>query len=135
MGSWWRGTALVAERGLLENLRSRSFKVLTGLLLLVSIAAVTLPQILGGGSTTYTIATIGEAAPKMVEALNAAAKSAHFTVKNVSRTDAAPSAELFVTVRSPLALPAGRFIPRPARLGPSLSWSPRPWSHSRPRAL
>ena len=32
MRTWWRGTTLVAERGLVENIRSRSFKVLTGLL-------------------------------------------------------------------------------------------------------
>jgi ABC-2 type transport system permease protein len=89
MRAWWRGTALVAERGLVENLRSRSFKVVTGLLLLLSIAAVTIPQILGGGSTTYTIATIGKAPTEVVAALNAAGKSADFTVKYVSRADEA----------------------------------------------
>lgn len=47
-GVWWRGAALVAERGLIENVKSRSFKVLTGLLLLLSLAAVTIPQILSG---------------------------------------------------------------------------------------
>jgi hypothetical protein len=46
MGTWWQGTALVAERGLVENIRSRSFKVVTGLLLLLSVAAVLIPQIL-----------------------------------------------------------------------------------------
>jgi ABC-2 type transport system permease protein len=89
MRAWWRGTALVAERGLVENLRSRSFKVVTGLLLLLSIGAVTIPQILGGGSTTYTIATIGKAPTEVVAALNAAGKSADFTVKYVSRADEA----------------------------------------------
>jgi hypothetical protein len=47
MGLWLKGTRLVFERGLVENLRSKSFKVVTGLLLLLSIAAVTLPQLLG----------------------------------------------------------------------------------------
>jgi hypothetical protein len=37
MRAWWQGTRLVAERGLVENLRSRSFKVVTALLLLISI--------------------------------------------------------------------------------------------------
>ena len=32
MGTWWQGTALVAERGLVETVRSRSFKIVTGLL-------------------------------------------------------------------------------------------------------
>ena len=85
MGTWWRGTALVAERGLVENLRSRSFKVVTGLILLLSIAAVTVPQILGGASTTYTMATTGKAPAAVVAALNAAGKSADFTVKYISR--------------------------------------------------
>jgi ABC-2 type transport system permease protein len=90
MRTWWRGTTLVAERGLVENVRSRSFKVLTGLLLLLSIAAVTiLPQILSGGSTAYTIATIGKAPAAVVATLDAAGKSAGFTVAYVSRADEA----------------------------------------------
>ena len=88
MGTWWRGTALVAERGLVENLRSRSFKVVTGLILLLSIAAVTVPQILGGASTTYTMATTGKAPAAVVAALNAAGKSADFTVKYITRGNA-----------------------------------------------
>ena len=87
MGPWWRGTSLVAERGLVESMRSRSFKIVTGLLLLLSIAAVTLPQILGGQATTYTIATIGQAPAAVVSGLNTAGHSADFTVKYLSRAD------------------------------------------------
>jgi ABC-2 type transport system permease protein len=89
MRAWWRGTSLVAGRGLVENVRSRSFKVVTGLLLLLSIAAVTIPQILSGGGTTYTLATIGKPPGQVVAALTAAGKSADFTVKYVSRMDEA----------------------------------------------
>jgi ABC-2 type transport system permease protein len=85
MRTWWQGTALVAERGLLENIRSRTFKIVTGLLLLMSIAAVVVPQILGGEKTTYTLATTGKAPAGMVAVLGAAGKSADFTVKYVSR--------------------------------------------------
>jgi len=85
MGTWWRGTALVAERGLVENVRSRSFKVVTALLLLMSAAAVTVPQILGAQATTYTIATTGAAPAEVVKALDAAGKSADFTVRYISR--------------------------------------------------
>jgi ABC-2 type transport system permease protein len=53
MGTWLKGTRLVFERGLVENLRSKSFKVVTGLLLLLSIAAVTLPQLFRDDTTTY----------------------------------------------------------------------------------
>lgn len=85
MRSWWQGTRLVAERGLVENVRSRAFKVVTGLLLLLSIAAVVLPQILGDEATTYTLATAGKAPTELVSVLNAAGKSAKFAVKYVSR--------------------------------------------------
>jgi ABC-2 type transport system permease protein len=87
MGTWWRGTAMVAGRGLAEDLRSRTFKVVTGLLLLMSIAAVVVPQIFGGDSTTYTLATTGKAPAGMVAVLDAAGKSADFTVKYVTRAD------------------------------------------------
>ena len=87
MRTWLRGTALVAERGLTENLRSRSFKVVTGLLLLMSIAAVTVPQILGSKGTSYTIATIDKAPAAVMTGLNAAGKAADFAVKYVSRPD------------------------------------------------
>jgi ABC-2 type transport system permease protein len=89
MRTWWRGTTLVAQRGLVENVRSRSFKALTGLLLLLSIAAVTIPQILGAHGTTYTLATIGKAPAAVVATLDAAGKPAGFTVMYVSRLDEA----------------------------------------------
>ena len=57
MGAWWRGTALVAERGMVENVRSRTFKVVTAMLLVLSAAAVILPQLLRSDETTYTLAT------------------------------------------------------------------------------
>ena len=87
MGTWWQCTRLVAERALFENLRSRSFKVVTGLLLLLSVAAVTIPQILGNERTTYTLATAGTAPTEIVAALDVAGRSAKFTVKYVSRND------------------------------------------------
>ena len=89
MSTWWQGTALVAERGLVENVRSRAFKVVTGLLLLMSVAAVTVPQLLGDDRTTYTLATTGKAPMGIVAALDAAGRSADFTVKYVSRVDGA----------------------------------------------
>ncbi len=88
MGTWWRGTSLVAERAFVENVRSRSFKVVTGLMLLLSIAAVTVPQLIGDDGTAYTIATRGTAPAGVVAGLNAAGRSADFTVKYVTRPTA-----------------------------------------------
>ena len=80
MRAWLAGTRLVAERGLIENLRSRSFKIVTVLLLLLSATAVILPQILGDDAPTYTLATAGPAPVDMTKALDAAGKAGGFTV-------------------------------------------------------
>ena len=79
MRSWLIGTRLVAERGPVENIRSRSFKIVTVILLLLSVAAVTLPQIIGKDSTTYTLATEGAAPADVVAALDAAGTAGGFT--------------------------------------------------------
>jgi ABC-2 type transport system permease protein len=88
MRAWWQGTRLVAERGLVENLHSRTLRIVTGLLLLLSIAAVTVPQVLAHRVTTYTLATIGPAPEALVSALDAAGKAAEFKVGFVERGDA-----------------------------------------------
>ncbi len=88
MGSWGQGARLVAERGLVENLRSRTLRIVTGLLLLLSVAAVTVPQILAHRVTTYTLATVGPASGSLVSALDSASTSAGFRVRFVERDDA-----------------------------------------------
>ncbi len=85
MRAWLVGTRLVAERGLVENIRSRSFKVVTALLLLLSAAAVTLPQIIGDDGTTYTLVTEGPAPSDVTAALDAAGGAGGFSVAYLSR--------------------------------------------------
>jgi ABC-2 type transport system permease protein len=85
MRTWVAGTRLVAERGLIENLRSRTFKIVTAILLLISAAAVTLPQIIGTSDTTYTLATVGPAQEEVVAALTAAAPGGGFNIEYVER--------------------------------------------------
>ena len=87
MGTWWRGTALVAERGIVENVRSRTFKVVTGLLLVLSAAAVILPQLLRSDETTYVLATTQPAAAGLAQALEAAGTVGGFTVSYDVRAD------------------------------------------------
>ena len=53
--TWWDGMWLVARRSLVENLHSRTFKVVTGLLLLLSIGGVVVPQLISQDETTYTL--------------------------------------------------------------------------------
>lgn len=73
MRAWWQGTRLVAERGIAESLRSRTLRIVTGLMLLLAVGAVTVPQMVGQRTTTYTLATVGQAPPAMVTALASAA--------------------------------------------------------------
>jgi ABC-2 type transport system permease protein len=86
MRGWWAGTRLVAGRALAENVRSKTFKVVTALLLALSIAGVAVPQLVGGDETTYTLATVGEPPAELVAALDAAAASGDFAVHTVVRS-------------------------------------------------
>ena len=81
MRRWASGTWLVLRRNLLENLRSRTFQVITGLVLLVSVAVVVLPQVIGDDRTTYTLAVVEEPAPGLRAFLDAAADGGEFSVE------------------------------------------------------
>lgn len=87
--SWWRGTRLVAVRGLTEQLRSRTFKVVTGLLLVMSVAGITIPQLLGEDETVYALATVGAANSDLVQALGSAQAGQEFTLEFEEREDRA----------------------------------------------
>lgn len=86
--SWWRGTGLVAQRSLVETLRSRTFRIVTALLLLASVAAVVVPKLILDQRTTYTLATVGEVPAELRAALQAAATGGAFTVEYTARPDA-----------------------------------------------
>lgn len=81
MTRWWSGTGLVMRRNLLENLRSRTYKVITGVLLLVSIGVVVLPQVFGDEETTYTLATVGTVSADVKSLLEIAAEGSDFSLE------------------------------------------------------
>lgn len=85
--TWWHGTALVLGRGLREQLRSRTFKIVTALMLLLSIGAVVVPRLVTGGPTTYTLATVGPAPAQLTASLDVAAKALDARTAYVERTD------------------------------------------------
>lgn len=89
MRTWWQGAWLVALRSLTEQLRSRTFKVVTGLLLLLSVGAIVAPQMIGDGETTYTLATVGEVPEGLAAVLEGAQSAGDFEVEFVSREDRA----------------------------------------------
>ncbi|MGZ5417398.1 MAG: ABC transporter permease [Nocardioides sp.] len=79
--TWWTGTWLVARRILVENMRSRVYRFVTGLMLLISVAAVVVPQLINDEDTTYTLATVAEVPADVRSLLDAAAETGDFTVK------------------------------------------------------
>jgi ABC-2 type transport system permease protein len=85
--TWWRGTGLVAQRSLLETFRSRTYRIITALLLLASAAAVMVPRLVLDQPTTYTLATVGEAPAPLRAALDSAARRGDFTVEYSTRGD------------------------------------------------
>ncbi len=85
--TWWHGMALVLGRGLREQLRSRTFKIVTALMLLLSLGAVIVPKLVTAGPTTYTLATVGPAPAALTTSLDAAAKATGVRTTYVVRTD------------------------------------------------
>ncbi len=86
--TWWGGTRLVAGRALAEGFASTSWKVVTGLMLLVGIAAVVIPRLFASGGTTYTLATVGQAPPALVAQLDALSRAGDFTITYDAAADA-----------------------------------------------
>lgn len=84
--SWWHGMGLVYGRGLREQLRSRTFKLVTGLLLLLSIGAVVVPRLISTGPTTYTLATVGPAPAALTTSVTATAQAGGYRTAYVQRT-------------------------------------------------
>lgn len=87
--SWWRGTLIVAERTIRENLRSRSFKVLTLFVVALAIGGITVPQLVGDDDPTYELATVAAAPAALRAALDAAGDEAGFEVEYVEVADEA----------------------------------------------
>ncbi len=85
--AWWEGTRLVAGRSLGEGARSRTVRLTTLILLVVGLAVVFLPRLIGGGEPTYTLATVGPAPVSIRTQLDAAGAAAKFRVEYVSAAD------------------------------------------------
>ena len=87
--TWWRGTALVAERSLLETFRSRAYRIITAVLLLASAAAVVVPRLVLDHPAHYTLATVGAVPAPLRAALGSAAGRGGYSVDYTSRATAA----------------------------------------------
>ena len=79
-GTWWSGTLLVAGRSLVEGVSSRSWRVVTALMLLLGLAVVVVPRLVGEQDVTYRLATVGETDAGLAAPLQAAAGAGGFEV-------------------------------------------------------
>lgn len=85
----WRAAALVAEREVRERLRTRSFRIITGILVVAALAAVILPAVIDDdGPDTATVAVAGAPA-ELAPALQAAGRAQGLDVEVRDTTDAA----------------------------------------------
>jgi ABC-2 type transport system permease protein len=71
----WRATALVAQREMRETLRRKSFWIVAGLLLASSLAAMVLPEIIGGDDTPRYDVVVVDGTPVLAAALGQAVAS------------------------------------------------------------
>lgn len=86
--SWWEGTRLVAGRSLSDGARSKTVRITTLILLLIGMAVVFLPRVLGGDQPTYTLATVGPVSPAVETQLDVAGQAAAFGVEYLAAADA-----------------------------------------------
>jgi ABC-2 type transport system permease protein len=85
--AWWEGTRLVAGRSLGEAARSQAVRVTTLILLLVGLAVVFVPRLIGGTESTYTVATVGQTPVSIRSQLDAAGTVAGFQVAYLAAPD------------------------------------------------
>lgn len=76
----WRGTGLVARRAIRDGMASKTWRIVTALMLLIGIGAALLPRLLAGGPASYVLATTPDTPEQVVEQVQAAATAGEFTV-------------------------------------------------------
>lgn len=121
----WSGVRLVAGRTITEGLASRSWRIVTALMLLLGLAVVVVPRLVGDDATSYTLASVGDAPDALLSQLQATATAGEFelTVATVPDADAAraavrdgdadaaltdegPAGRLYVAAQQPGTFPA-----------------------------
>jgi len=87
-GGFWKGTRLVVGRAMAEAWGSRSWRVVTLIMLAIGLAVVIVPRVIGDRETTYTLALVGQPAPPLMAQLQAAAASGDFRIEVTDAADA-----------------------------------------------
>jgi ABC-2 type transport system permease protein len=80
---------LVSRREIIERLRAKSFLISTGIYLLVALASVIVPRLVGDGETTYRIGVAGSGAPEIERAIGQLAPTLDAEVRVLRFPDSA----------------------------------------------
>lgn len=100
------GARLVAAREIREAFRRKSFWAVIGVLLLGSTAAMVVPAVVGGGTTTYTVAVAGRT-PEFDAQLTAAVQAIDAKLKLLDAPDAAATHALVNSKKADLGVVVG----------------------------
>ena len=105
---WWTGTSMVTGRALREGLNSRTWKVVTGVMLLAGLAVIVVPRVIGQDATTFTLATVGAPTEGLRARLQAAGEAGDFTVEILATQDASAAEQAVRDGDANAALVAGQ---------------------------
>jgi ABC-2 type transport system permease protein len=83
VSAWWRGTRLVAGRSIAEGWASRSWRIVTAVMLLIGLAVVVVPRLVDDSQVSYTLATVGDTPTALAGQLEFAAEAGDFEVEFV----------------------------------------------------
>jgi ABC-2 type transport system permease protein len=84
---WWTGTRLVAGRALGDGFSSRSWRIVTGVLLLLGLAIIIVPRLLGDQAVSYRLAYVDDLSDVVRAQLDTAAELGDFEVSYLAVDD------------------------------------------------
>jgi ABC-2 type transport system permease protein len=84
---WWTGTRLVAGRAVGDGFSSRSWRIVTGVLLLLGLAIIIVPRLLGDQAVSYRLAYVDDLSDVVRAQLDTAAELGDFEVSYLAVDD------------------------------------------------
>lgn len=106
-GAWWSGMRLVAGRAIAEALASKSWRVVTVLMLLLGVAFIVVPRLIGDSAPRYTLAVVGASESQVQGAFAPIADAGGFSVDVVPVPDASAAEAAVREGRADAALAPG----------------------------
>jgi len=101
---WWTGTRLVSGRAIVSGWSSRSWKVVTGLMLMAGLASIIVPRMLSDQTPSYTLATVGQPPAAVQAQLEQVARVGQFEVSFLPAADEQAAIEAVRDGKATIAL-------------------------------